>query len=91
MEIFVGTPSCLKLMGQLFEQFSQATVFEVFFMFLGTFSLRMGNTFLSGFFRSVVGPVSHMGCPLMATLTKAARLKKLPRVSSSLHFEDSDR
>ncbi len=35
--------------GQLFEQCC-----------LGTFPLRMGNTFLFGYFRSVVGPVSHL-------------------------------
>ncbi len=27
---------------------------------LGTLSLRMGNTFLSGYFRLIVGPVSHL-------------------------------
>ncbi len=26
----------------------------------GTFPLRMGNKFLFGYFRSVVGPVSHL-------------------------------
>ncbi len=36
-------------MGQLFEQCC-----------LGTFPLRMCNKFLSGYFRSVVSPVSHL-------------------------------
>ncbi len=37
------------LPGNFFEQ-----------CFLGTFPLRMGNTFLSGYFISVVSPVSHL-------------------------------
>ncbi len=45
-------------MGTFSEQFCWKTLFEK--CCLGTFPLRMGNTFISGYFRSIMGPVSHL-------------------------------
>ncbi len=44
---------------------------------LGPFPLRMGNTFRSGYFRSVVGPVSHLVSHWRQHLLK---IKKFPCV-----------
>ncbi len=44
---------------------------------LGTFPLRMGNKFQSGYFRSVVGPVSHL------VVHWWQHFPKLPSVSSA--------
>ncbi len=49
-------------MGQLFEQCC-----------LGSFPLKMGNTFLTGYFRSVMYPVSHLIAFWPQTWTKVAR------------------
>ncbi len=53
---------------------------------LGTFPLRMGNKFLFGYFRSVVGLVSHLVARWWQYFPKLPKtlLKKLPRVSSAL-------
>lgn len=50
---------------------------------MGTFQLRMGNTFLSGYFRLVVGYVSHLVAHWLQYCS-AKLLKKLLHVSSPL-------
>ncbi len=67
--LYVGASMRLMIHRATFEQSC-----------LGPFPLRMGNTFRSGYFRSVVGPVSHLVFHWRQHLLK---IKKFPCVSSA--------